>query len=1239
MDFNFTFYDQNEIPTSGNIITCIRDGLSSVPAISRQTGYAGIGGSGVGPHYHNITYLSIKSLNSSYPKGSKVTEAQLNLQIAKHDYKISTTWTFTACGNISNTLSGVNKPKLYSKTITQSGFTVSGTSYNVDITDLMQYLIDNRLNTIQISAPRGNNRKYIYAPSITATINKQPSSLSFACTTDCWSTSSNTYAYNSITVNANSSTSGVYFQYKLKDVNNVVQYTSSWTTKTSYTFTDLSKFSNRSQIKVEVSGSLTSTPTTSSIYTPISSVISIYKMDIPSYDITVSKSPSVNGWTTGGCYYVESQSAYVCNQSAKIELTNLTYYGIKQSTNPTIRYYIDNKEVSNNNNLFNFGSDDKAHQFKVVINNGFTSCTKSVKIIDAKPLSYNLTGDLAKKTKVPCDTNDKSFTCTVVQNSLLPSTNYALTSTITNTSTSEVIATRTQSSNNSLTSTMTPNIQTYETNTNLQFSISFKNIIGQTLSGVLQTSVINRKPNQLQNISLTRSTTDIFNRNSYSQDINADYTSFSIPPNDTYTLSYDKATDVDNDNLIYRIYNGNTLISTTPSLQYSNVYQTSAGTQNTSIGICAYDGYNESDRTNFDIRNVASLPTPNINNIVVTTSIKGEESDYNSPVNNVLYKYINIAVPNISDVDVNNNTKTNELRFGYKILDTDKNNLVIQEGTSEPNSIDSSSKLFTKITLNNKITNSEHIQLQIYYIDRFNLTSSYVTTSTYTIYQSPQYRLYGTQGVGYRWLLTNESNPSSGFFGNSKLPVFYGSIKNPNNVNYTLVVHLYKDDTTTWIGNALLNYPQENSTYDTTTYPYYNTRLTIAKNATTYFKFNKWLESPSHLDSSVISSLSNGSYYVVFAIYEEAPFTQTLANTNLVELSPISDDYKFIISDTYDFNGKTWSLNDFQQNQVITASHLNVLNDYVKRVYNSYSPIDSDLFTPDVYRDLTIYADANSTGVPTVDATFTTKFGNLVSIPSSTTSPNNLCDSTPISHTTSTYVSKYCKLDNSQSYLQVSVPIKCTSTTNINSLLNQDWGASKHFIRFYDEYLNEIPSISINPYVAIPSVYGTNTSITYSVGTVIEYNEVFNTSGLNSEGAVYVRIESDFSAISSNFDIDAENIFVGYVSSANGVNLPISLNGTTYVFTPRTKQIKLDKEDLMNNLKQGLLDLRNVLYTNTHSIPGDDIVITSITPSNYDVTKDKNIVAQTSTNTTIGNINMIVMDSNNVGILNILKCF
>lgn len=1232
MNFNFTFYDQNEIPTSGNIITCIRDGLSSVPAISKQTRFAGIGGSGVGPHYHNIAYLSIKSLNANYPKGSVVTNgATLNLKIAKHDYKISTTWTLTACDKINNTLSGVNKPKLYSKTVTQSGFTVSGESYSIDITDLLQYLVDNGLNTIQISAPRGNNRKYIYAPSISATITTKPTTLLFDYTTDC---TENSYAYNNIRVNITSS-NGTYFQYKLKKNDNTILYTSQWTTQTSYTFTDLSKFSNGEVIKIEVSSSLSSNPTSLGI---ISSTSNINKTNVPSYDLQVSISPSVSSWKTGDCYFVSSQSAYICNQSAKITISNLTYYGIKKNFTPTIKYYIDNKEVTSNNNLFNFGSDDKVHQFKVVINNGFMSYSKTLKVIAAKPLSYTLSGDLANKLKVPCSINNQSFACTVAQNSLLPTTsNFTYTLTYTIGSTTPI-----RQSSNSLTSTVIPNIASYNresAKTNIQFSIEFKNIIGQTLSGVLQTSVINRKPSVPSNLLLTRSTTDIFNRNSYTQDIDAQYSSFSIPPKDTYTLSYDKSIDSDNDNIVYRIYMGSTIIDTTPQLQYSNVYQTSAGTQNTSIGVCAYDGYNESDRTNFNIRNVASLPTPNISNIVITTSIKGEESGYNSPVNNVLYKYINIAVPNISNTNINNNTKTNELRFGYRILDTDKNNLVIQEGTSEPNSINSSSKLFTKITLNNKITNSEHIRLQIYYIDRFNLTSSYVTTSTYTIYQSPQYRLHGTQGVGYRWLLTNEPNPSSSFFGNAKLPVFYGSIKNPNNVNYTLVVHLYKDNTTTWIGDALLNAPQNNG-YSTEKIPYYNTRLTITKNATTYFKFNQWLASPSNLSSSVIPSLSNGSYYVVFAIYKETPFTQSLANTNLVELSPISDDYKFIISDTYDFNGKTWSLNDFQQNQVITASHLNVLNDYVKRVYNSYAPIESDLFTPDVYRDLIIYADKNSTGVPTVNASFTTKFGNLVSIPSSTTSPHNLCDSTPTSHTSSTYVSKYCELDKTQTYLQVSVPIKCKSTTNISSLINKDWGTSKHYIKFYDEFLNELLSLRVNPYVSIPSTYGTSTSITYSVGTIIEYNEVFNSSGLNSLGATYVRVESDFSEISNNFDIDAENVFIGYVSSASGYNrLPATLSGTTYGFTPKTKQIKLDKEDLMNNLKQGLLDLRNVLYTNTHSIPGYDIVITTITPSNYDVTKNKDIVAQTSTNTTMGNINMIVMDSNNVGILNILKCF
>lgn len=925
------FKPQSQVPTTGNVITSIREYTSVEPSHKNEAGVGGTGANPAGGKPNNSTFMRFEEL-TTIPKGAKINSAILNWGVNSYDWRTGVTHKVCACKNFNNTLTGVNQPTVYDNADVSSYWIPRNhkSRFDADITTAIQNAVDKGLKCIKIYTEAGKNRKYLNnVANLTVDYKANTTKPTFTITgTDCTSLS---YANTTVTVNVNrpsgvDSSDKVYYSWTITSGSS--KYSTSWSTNTTANLPMQGSAGSSNTIKV--SSSLYS----NGEYATTSDSKTITRNAYPVVKITPK---------TSNNSVISGNSVITSSNSVSFDL-KITDASIKKNSSLSASIYVNGNLYSNlssNISEFNINSiSDKTLSVYAVVSDGFLKSTSNTVTIEpALPPVIQLD---SLPDRIPCN-ETLSFKATAIlrnSNTYIQSFNLKAFSKINSQSTQVGSIT---GINNIL--TLNLNIPVYDyTNmdeTEYYFVASLTDNINQTVTFTSNVTKANRIPENVQIIELSREKADINGVITAEQELSAGYDKLYVPINESVLLNWNKCEDRDNDLVTYNVKIQET----------QNIY--SCNTNNFNYEITENGNYTFSVRSK-DYLNVGSYQSANVvvsNSIPVVDApsvnlkcyseyIEGEStSDFetingvklidvtDSLADNEITKYLKFIVNSKST----ESCSENNMRFGVSIY-TVKNDVKTLKQTHI--SKQGEFELFIQYDINTDLETK--LEFSVYYIDRFDIISTNITEmGPYDVLQGiPVPQVLGTLGGGYRWLFGNYENVQNK--GNLLTPIFCCNVLNPNDTTYSIAAKLYDSDQT-YLETAII--------YPNTTVNSSSTEGIPSENIKAW-KFTTEL-------------IPENDYYVILEIL----FT----NGILASKSAFTDNNKYTVSQKFN-NDRVFS-DHWKVDEIIKTSHINLINSYIKKLYESYNFIPPT-YIFDVDKGDLILAETNDKTIEIIPAPY-----------------------------------------------------------------------------------------------------------------------------------------------------------------------------------------------------------------------------------------------------------------------------
>ena len=1154
------FIRQSQVPSSGNVITSIRENTTREPT---HTWEAGVGGTGVNPSGrtpNNSTFMRFEEL-ANIPRGATIVNATLEWGINDYDWRTSLTHKVCACENFGNWLNGLNQPRLYNN-VNVASYTVPGnvkTRFSGNITSAIQEVVDRGLKCFKIYTSAGKNRKY-YSNIANLTIEYKASTGKPGITivsTDC----TNLQSQNDVVVRATrpseaSSSETVYYNYTIWTGSQ--SRSTGWTTATEVTLPALGNPGNLNYIKV-----------TSSFFSN-----GDYPTDSDIVTITKNIAPVVNFNYTNANNLIWYNNSLVVNGAVTFNY-NSSDSSIKNWESLTTTFYVNGSAVNSSTNTsgtFSYTFDSgKNYNVYITASDGFlTTRSNTINVIGALPPSLNI-GTL--NNRVPCNSTLTNTVIATLRTSGTTINNFNLTAYHRSGGLTSQVGSKTDLANSITLSVQLPIYEYGESNIQYYyFTSTLTDNIGQTVSITSNETMANRIPSTVNDFIIDRTQPDINGVTSSIQELENGYDRLYAPENDIIVFNWDAALDREIDRITYQIQRNEIDLVNTTALTY-NYTLTGIDVQNFRIksndvlnnGVSFVDA-----NTTLKVHTKISI-APEVDLKCYAEYVEGIDTDNNYEIINGV-KLIDVT-DSLAEGEITNYLKftvpstytesclTNNTRFGISIYTEDDGVKILKESHISEQGV---FELFIQHDITTDLETK--ISFDVYYIDRFEFLSTNITEmGPYDVIKKvPIPQVMGTLGGGYRWIF---GNPEQLPVQNHILkPIFCCNVLNPNSTQYILNAQLYNEEQTL-IETVSNIYPNNNiigSPSDV-----------IPSENIKAWCFNTSLELETN-------------YYIII--------TLTFTNGGLVSQTSFNQNALYIVSKKYNHDrifSEHWKVDE-----IIRTSHINLINDYIEKLYATYGfTIPNYIFDVN-YGDL-IIAQNNDKSVqinplpynedPTVveplNYNLCPTFNQWLNSNNEKLEVENKYSITlnsNLNEITSMYIPWKCRSD----YMKISF------TTNINS---SDSGKLFNYeLEFYDYYKNRIGVYTHVLPLLIPDdvTLGTNTQLffeniydTVTLGSHILLN---NVSYLKLKLSLYPEDQDGISTITLKNILLTDDLNADYI------------NYDTYNYEPITLQYGA-KNSWIQRCNLAMYTLYEKLrsnYLNITGIPTNNIV-TSKNNNNY----------------------------------------
>lgn len=1277
----FSYVDQYNVSSGRNLVTAIRERFDTAPRYSKNTNRPAVGGSdtpsSLGHAYHNATFVRlggncVDSTNTyttlrGLPKTAKIKRAILYWGIFKADSgnTAACTWHFKACKtSITNSLTGKNQPQLDDSvdiTYSRDKGTDVNQDFQLDITTLVQKMVEKGYDSFKIYTTKGKNRRYLKDPISTLPkfeieYDAKPTILTGNFTTDCIG---DKISEKNLTFNVTNS-NGTYFRYSASNSSRTIR--SEWITSKSYTM-NISKFTDGTSFNVTIESAYMKSPDTSCINSIV--LGNCFKNQNSKITHTVTGSQ---------LYYDSNRDKYICTGSVTFKGALDSYYGVKKNFTATTSIVMGSifSHTINNGGLniqkshsFVAQSTDVSHSVVIKVNTGHRTVTKQISVISAQFPTITI---LEKRSTLP---NNYMYVPKVVvtQSEYLENVTPTLSanliwvsladieevsslpvSIVLNQPTFSIPAIYSERSNNNTTITVGfPFLKNINTSIKpfIEISGHFINSIGQ----VAQTSIlrfINCSPCYESVYStygyLARDFSDIFNTKTYEEDLALGYSRLILPimESEGHSISpginintnqiYDSPLEMDNDfkNIGEFTYQSST--TTERSFEFSGKSFRLTDSEflkpgNGTIIIKPTDIYNTNDVTTIsgDFQVVGNISSPQ--SMVLQSYMldaDGVNYDYtnngtpysiyeSSPNNGIMScgSFIRLLVPPPSSPIPG--TLNNHLRIQVQVKqkNTPMYELNSQVGDTVQYNGNSYYELFFPLSLPRVA--DHYVTFYVAYLDRFNRKSPYFTDGIrYEPYQEPKVDMYGTVGGGFRWIFKNPdvgNITSPGYLYN---PLFYAKIQNYNSTSFRVEMSVYDSNKNKLGSEPRMTLPSITSGSPNITY------------CGRYF---------NGVGSFTFSPSFDTLYYIGISIY---------SGSNLIYQTPFTQDYTFMISDKYRKNSdsvKYWTVDDFLSGELLQAEQISILNDYIRRIYKSYRMTHEPLLVDPWISEL-ITASSNSTEyINTVTITKPVFGIDSWRYHPELTSPNQLnvnrCgpERSAVTYNNNghirTYESRFIPW-GIQKQLEVLIPLYIGSSAAISKMVSIG-------VDFYDNSLTIIPEGSFDLQIQIPSTLQNGTSLYAEdelyIGNILDCE---NSEALFKRASyIKIRCVTPNTKTTSYCDI----ISTPYVAAVNAYRNPVSYVGQVFEVSKTFNALPdgtISKQDYISSLKESIILLRDKIYSDC----GSTYVSNSIATNTPSYTPNTKILSKKiSGSSQLGDLDIIAIDNktSNGGLFNIFK--
>ena len=1154
------FIRQSQVPSSGNVVTSIRENTTREPT---HTWEAGVGGTGVSPAGrtpNNSTFMRFEEL-ANIPRGATIVSAIMEWGINEYDWRTSLTHKVCACENFGNWLNGLNQPKLYNN-VNVASYTVPGnvkTRFTANITPAIQEVVNRGLKCFKIYTTAGKNRKY-YSHIVNLTIQYKASTGKPGITivsTDC----TNLQSQNTVTVRATrpseaSSSETVYYNYKIWTGSQ--SKTVGWTTATEVTLPALGNPGDINYITV------TSSFFANGEYPTTSDTVTITKNIAPAINLSYANANNLVWYNNS----LVVNGAVTFNYSASDN-------SIRNGYSLTTTFYVNGSAVSSSTNTsgtfsYTFSS-GKNYSVYAIASDGYLSTRSTTfNVIGALPPSLNIE---TLDNRIPCDSTLSNTVIATLRTAGTTISNFNLSAYHRAGGTTTRVGSKTDL-NRSITLSIQVPLYEYE-DSNIQYYYFIANLtdnIGQTVSITSNETMANRIPSTISNFIIDRTQPDINGVTSSIEELANGYNQLYAPENEIIDFNWSSAADRESDLIIYQIQKDTTNLARTTGLNYQ---YTLIGTDSQSFRIRSDDYLNDGvDWVTANCRLKAHTKisiAPEVTLTCYAEYVEGVDTSTDYEVINGV-KLIDVT-DSLADGEITNYLKftvpatstesclQNNTRFGISIYTEDDGVRTLKETHISEQGV------FEQFIQHDITTDLEtKISFDVYYIDRFEFLSTNITDmGPYDVIKKvPIPQVMGTLGGGYRWVF---GNPGELETQNHILkPIFCCNVLNPNNTAYILNAQLYSEN-------------QELIETVSTIYPNKNVNGSVsdvnpAENIKAWF-FNTPLE------------LEN-NYYIII--------TLTFTNGGLVSQTSFNQNAKYTISQKYNHDrifSEHWKVDE-----IIRTSHINLINDYIKKLYETYGFTVPNYIFDVNYGDL-IIAQTNDKTVqinptpynedPTVVEPLNYNLcpsfnqwldssGNKLNV----TDKYSITLNQNLNAATSMYIPWKCRSD----YMKISF------TTNINA--SDSGKLFQYQLEFYDYYKNQIGIYTHILPLLIPDdvTLGTNTQLffeniydTVTLGSHILLN---NVSYLKLSLSLYPEDQDGISTITLRNILLTDDLNADYI------------NYDTYNYDPITLQYGAKNAWIQrcNLAMYTLYEKLRSKYLNITGIPTNNI-ITSKSNNNY----------------------------------------
>lgn len=388
-----------------------------------------------------------------------------------------------------------------------------------------------------------------------------------------------------------------------------------------------------------------------------------------------------------------------------------------------------------------------------------------------------------------------------------------------------------------------------------------------------------------------------------------------------------------------------------------------------------------------------------------------------------------------------------------------------------------------------------------------------------------------------------------------RTPIFYTTVINPNTTRFQIQPFLYiknGDNIVEVTHDEKVNIPAGS--------------LTIPSSTLMDFVFK------DDQNNNLILNV-NTEYYIILKLYD-------YGTTAVIDATKFDRDATYTLSYYYqrndEENAKVWGIDDYLPDTYIQSEQMNVINHYIKRVWNAYM-IEGEVPLINLYKNDIVIGQNPEEAQVEQTATFPIPRNPLFYYPTQSGDGVNLCGTELTKIDNNTYETLYIPWNGMNKNLQIQIPVSSTSSGS-NFTIN---------VYYYDNNLTQIYSNISDSYVftetlTAPAKYKGG-SITYGTPKLY-FNEILTNYQNFLSNVMYIKVRISL-APNTNITILHDNTDILYVGgvhdTSTGFDTPVAYEGlpdsrtiTFYV----DNNGNMSKTAVIHNMRTCLMLLRSEIY-------------------------------------------------------------